>query len=187
MTYASSAELVSYLRLPAGTEDGTLLDLALAGADSAIDGYLDQSLVADSSETFYLNGDGSDVLRAPRFPLTAVTTLTVYPDGARESSSADVLVDGTGYRADLDKGLIYRIDGGVFTEGRQNISLVCAFGYDTIPAVVRVVACQVAARIYEVGMAENESAAGMSTTWVKGAGSLTVDERRALHRYRRSS
>jgi hypothetical protein len=184
MTYASSDELVAYLRIPAGVEDSTLLQVALEGADEAINGYIDQELLSGTATNEEHNGDGSDVLQLRHFPAIAIASITEWNPGFESGTSATL--DSTDYYAELHTGIVYRI-GSKWPEGRGTVKVTYTYGVEETPADVRIVALQVAARIYDVGMVENESVGGVSATYVKGAGSLTEDERRLLRRYRRTT
>jgi hypothetical protein len=108
--------------------------------------------------------------------------LDVYVD--RADVSPELLVLNTDYVVNYGSGVIDRIDGGVFTEGEQNIRAAYSYGYATVPADVRLVALQIAARIYETGIVKNEYVGGSSATYLEGAGQLNADERHALRRYR---
>jgi len=178
--FISSADLAAYTR--DDYLDSALALIALDAACEAVRGYVDQNLEAATSTDVWQDGDGSASLLLPVFPVTSVTAVTVYTD--KTDTAPEVLVLDTDYVVDSGPGMVHRIDGGVFTRGRQNVKLTYAAGYSVVPSDVRMVALQVAARIYEVGMVENDSAGGMSATYVKGAGALTVDEKHTLRRYR---
>lgn len=181
-TYASSAELGAYLRIT--DLDSTLATLALEAADEAIDSYLDQRLEAGTSTDARFDGNGTKYLALDHLPVNAVSSLTLY---TADLSSSETLVSGTDFILDSDRGVLHRYDGGVFTAGRQNVKATFTYGYATIPATVRAVALQVAARVYDVGQVEAESLGGYSATYVKGGAALTADERLALYPWRRSS
>ncbi len=178
--FISSADLAAYTR--DDYLESALALIAIDAACEAVRGYVDQELETATSTNVWQDGDGSASLLLPVFPVTSVTAVSVYTD--KTDTAPEVLVLDTDYVVDSGPGMVHRIDGGTFTRGRQNVKLTYAAGYATVPSDVRMVALQVAARIYEVGMVENDSAGGMSATYVKGAGSLTTDERHTLRRYR---
>lgn len=180
--FISSADLAAYLHIDVELE-GDLAVIALDAACERVRGYVDQPLDVTTDTDYWLNGNGAEALLLPRFPVTAVSALSVYTD--RTDTAPEVLVQNTDYVLDAEKGIATRIDGSCFTRGVQNIKVTYTHGSATVPSDARLVALQVAARIYEVGQVENESAGGVSQTYVQGAGNLTRDEKDVLRRYKR--
>jgi len=81
---------------------------------------------AYTTETEYLNGDGSDVIILNKLPVRTVTSL--YLDGSR-AFGADSLVDSSAIITnDLDKGLIY-LDGYLTPKGAGTVKIVYTAGY----------------------------------------------------------
>lgn len=180
-SFITGDELAAYI----GSDwplDSTLANLAVDGACEAVRGYVDQNVESTTETNAYLDGNGLDNMVLPHFPLISISALSVYVD--RTDTAPEVLVENTDYVVNYGRGIVSRIDGGVFTKGRQNIKLTYVYGNATVPADVRVVALQVASRIYEVGMVKSDSAGGVSATYVEGAGSLTGNEKDLLRRYR---
>jgi len=178
--FISSADLAAYT-----VNDSLNSDLAVIALDAACEsvrGHVDQALELTSVTDEWRDGNGTGSMLLP-FPLTALTSLVVYAD--RTDTAPDTLVANTDYVVNLTTGVVNRIDGGRFTLGRQNVKVSYSFGYVTVPSDARLVALQVAARIYEIGMVENESVGGVSQAYVKGAGQLTLDEKHALRRHRK--
>lgn len=181
--FISSDDLANYLHLDDETE--LLSGLALIALDAACErvrGFVGQPLDSTTDTNYWLDGNGQPRLVLPRFPVE-VSALSVYDD--RTDTDPEVLVLNTDYVVDEEAGIVTRIDGYVFERGAQNIKVTYTHGYATVPSDARLVALQVAARIYEVGQVENESVGGVSQTYVKGAGNLTLDEKDVLRRYRR--
>lgn len=179
--FITSADLLAYVVADALESD--LANIALDAACEVVRGYCDQLLETTTVTDGYLDGTGGSLLMLPAFPVTAIAALSVYAD--RTDTSPEVLVENTDYVLDGARGAVWRIDGGVFTAGRQNIKTTYTYGASTVPTDAQLVALQVAARIYAVGMTESESLGGVSITYVKGAGSLTQNEKDSLRRYRR--
>lgn len=181
MALATSDELVAYLRIVAGTEDSTLLQLALDGAERRVLEYTGQDALTTTTETdAYLDGTGVAGLQLPAYPVSDVAAVSVYSD--RTDTDPEVLVENTDYVWNGATGIVHRIDGGVFTRGRQNVKVTYTYGESSAPADVKVVVLQVASRIYDVGMTTQGSIGGVQETYVQGAGNLTRDEKDTLRR-----
>ena len=177
--FISSVDLAAYTVNDSLNSD--LAAIALDAACEAVRGYVDQGLETGTVTGGWLNGSGSKLLVLPVFPATC-SAVSVYSD--RSDTAPDVLVLNTDYVVDESRGVLERIDGGVFVKGRQNIEVTYAYGTDTVPSDARLVALQVAARIYVVGIVQSESTGGVSATYLEGGGTLNADERHALRRYR---
>ena len=182
MSLATSEEFVAYTRTPVGLDDSTLIQLSLDAAEEVILGYIGQELLTGTS-TVVVNGTGGLALFLPVFPVTSISSVKVRASSL-EASTEETLVSGTDYNADLTRGILWRIDGVPWVEGRGNVTVVLTSGYSSTPADAKLVCLQVASRIYELGQVESESTGSFSAQYVKGAGSLTRDEKQILYRYR---
>lgn len=182
--FISSADLSDYLKLPAGVIDEGLATIAVDAACQVVRDYVDQPLDGATVTDKYLDGTGTATLILPAFPVASVSSVVLYAD--RTDTSPDTLAVNVDYVEDLERGVLHRIDGDVWTEGRQNVKVTFVASYASVPSSIRLVALQVAARVYEVGMTKSASVAGVSETYVEGGGSLTDDEREVLRGYRRS-
>lgn len=181
--FISSEDLAAYTKID--TLDSLLAQIALDAACETVRGFCDQGLDEATSTDAWLDGTGSATIRLPRFPVSALTALAVSVD--RADAAPETLTENTDFVLNTETGVLTRIDGGVFYESPQSVKVSYTHGYSTVPSDARLVALQVAARIYELGMVENESVGGISATYVAGAGQLTDAEKDALYRYRRSS
>lgn len=166
-------------------EEG-LADIAIDSACQSVRDWCDQ-LVEATAVVDKVNGNDTAVLVLPHFPIISTTSLKMYGDGQLVASSEEILVDGTDYVMDAASGIVERVDDGVWTRGTRNIVWTGTYGHDPVPTTVRLVALQIAARIYDEGMAVSESAGTYSGTFSGDAGQLSDREKRALHRYRKSS
>jgi hypothetical protein len=182
MALATSDELVAYMRTPVGIDDSTLAQLALDAATEVILGYVGQEILTGTSSVV-VDGTGTTGLFLPVFPVTAITSVKVRASSL-EASTEETLVSGTDYTADLTRGILWRVDGVPWTEGKGNVTVVLTSGFSSTPADVKIVCLQVANRIYEIGQVESESTGSWSGQYVKGAASLTQDEKQILYRYR---
>jgi hypothetical protein len=183
--FISSADLAAYTKIGEASLDSDLALIALDSGCQAVRNFCAQPLDQATDTDVWLDGNGAARIRLPRFPVSDIASLVVYTD--RTDTAPETLVENTDYVWDGETGIVTRIDGYVFPASAQNIKITYTHGSATVDASARLVALQVAARVYEVGMVENESLGGVSTTWVKGAGQLTPDEKHALHHLRRSS
>lgn len=180
--FISSEDLAAYVKADELGLEPNLALIALDAACSAVRGYIDQNAESTTVTDGWLDGTGTCRMLLPQFPIVSISALSVYVD--RADTNPEILVENTDYVLNYESGILDRIDGGVFYSGEQNIKLSYVYGYSTVPADVRLVALQVAARIYETGIVKNESVAGVSATYMDGAGQLNRDERYALRRYR---
>lgn len=178
--FITSADLASYTQNDA--LDSGLAIIALDAASQAVRAYCDQDLDVTTYTSRWLNGKGTRHLVLPNFPINTITALTAYT--LRDDASPESLTENVDYVLDYKTGVITRIDGGVFANDRQNVSVSYTYGKASIASDIRLVALQVAARIYEVGIVTNESNGGQSATYMEGAGQLNRNEKDALRRYR---
>lgn len=181
--FISSADLSAYLSN--SQLDSLLAQIALDAACEAVRGYCDQNLETTTETALFLDGLGSKQLRLPAFPVVTLTELVVY--AGRDDASPTTLVENTDYVLNYRTGVLTRIDGELFPNAPQSVKATFTYGSDTVPSDARLVALQVAARIYDIGMVANETVGGVSTTYAATGGQLTLDEKRALYRYRASS
>lgn len=178
--FISSADLAAYIK--EDSVDDALATIAIDAACERVRGYVHQELGATSVVDEWIDGTGTSVLFLDAMPVNNVTAVSASLD--RTDTLPETLVLNTDYVVKSKHGIIKRIDGGVFPYGAQNIKVSYDYGSATVPSDARLVALQVAARIYDVGQIENESLGGMSATYVAGAGNLTPDEKDMLRRYR---
>lgn len=182
LPWISSADLQHYLRLPDGSIDEDTADIALDGACQVVRDYCDQNLETTVVTDALVDGSDIDELVLPNFPIqpgeSSEPTVTIYADGT--------LVDEAAYDVDLDSGIVTKNDGSVWNLGTKNVKVSYTYGYDVVPASVRLMSLQVAIRIYEFGMYQRETVGALTADYVIGAGSLTELEKEALYPYRRN-
>lgn len=178
--FISSADLSAYLR--DDNPDTNLTAIALDAGCERVRGYCNQDLGTASVVDEWQDGSGTGLLFLPVMGVTAVPTVMTYLD--RTDTAPATLTLNTHYVLKGKTGVLMRIDGEVFPQGGQNIKVSYDYGVATVPADARLVALQVAARIYAVGQAVSESVGGISVNYVEGAGNLTRDEKDTIRRYR---
>ena len=190
--FVGTEDLGNYLRLELDDTD----DLGVIAVNAACDtvrSYLGQQVDLVSGDAVNLDGSGTDALLLPELPVVEITSVTTYDADGNDEEPLTVDEDyriGTG-------GILWRIPRyNVWPLGHANIAVVYSHGYDTsissgsgdcyggVPSDIRLIAVQLAARIYDIGMVQQEAAGSWSATYVGGAGQLNDYEMRALDRWR---
>lgn len=177
--FISTGDLAAYVK--ESSLDSELAIIATDAACSSVRAFVHQNVELTTATDAWVDGTGTARVLLPHFPLTSISALSVYAD--RTDTSPEVLVENTDYVLNYGSGVLDRIDGGTFDQGEQNVKATYVYGASTVPADIRLVALQVAARIYETGIVKNEYVGGVSATYLEGAGQLNADERRALRSY----
>jgi hypothetical protein len=183
MAYASGAELRLFLRHaePFTAEEQDQAELLLDLATGAIDEETGQSLEL-STDTVLLDADGGRKLILPRWPVTAVASVTLTDTG-------DVLVHG----ADRDytwsaSGILYR-RGACWPCGPQTVEVVHTAGHTTVPPGPKRVALRLAAQAWPNpgGVLASETLGDHAVSYATPAEagmSLSADDKRTLGLYR---
>ena len=141
----------------------------LAQAESIVDGYAGRPLES-ASYTIEVDGHGGDTIRVGRWPITAVTSVTV--DGDVWTVDVDYKWRPDGRFVALGAGLSYdpytKSMGGYWPVGTQNIELVFTAGYVTPPFGYVPIAIQIAKRLYTEGAGTAASPDGIVQQSVGG-------------------
>jgi hypothetical protein len=153
-----------------GLEPGPTTDAALEAACDVVRDYVSQQLDLVEDDVITIHGTGTRALLLPELPVNAVTTVTV--NGA-------ALTDWT---VDSD-GLLWRNSPGWWERGFQYV-VTYDHGYETVPAILKRVACQLAAAAVRPAGVKAESAGPFSVTYDEGDGLalLSVLNRRIVKR-----
>lgn len=173
--FISKSDLASYLRYPSSSMDDTLANLAVVTASQAVVDFLQQEL-EPTDAVLTLGGSGLDTMFLPFTPVTEVTELDI----------GGTIIDAEDYELNEDDGTIVYADH-IFPQGRRNVKISLTYGYDEVPSTIKLVALQVASRIYEMGIVTTESVGGSSEGVMEGGGTLNHIEKIALSGYRRLS
>lgn len=178
MAFALPTELGAFLHIEIDSED-VAANLALDAATSVIEDYIGQRILSpEQPEDIRLNGTGDRLLLLPGQPCS-VAEVTVI-----EGDEEVVLEDEVDYYLDGQAGILYRLDG-VWELGKGNIRVSITIGREEVPAALKMVAIQIAARLWDQGLAASESMNGYSITYASQAGvGLTDYEKQILDLYR---
>lgn len=170
MAYATPTELAQWMGLP--SVDQARAQLKLDVATGLVEDEIGQSLVLGST-TDNLDGTGSNSLVLSRWPVTAVTSVTV--DGV-------ALVAGEDYKWER-AGILTRI-GGVWGCD-EKITVVYTAGYDPIPPSVKGLVLELAAGSWSAtGGKKSERIGDYQVAWAREGMSLSTADKKALGRYR---
>lgn len=183
LPFISNTDLENYLGLT------TDVDKAAIAADSACDiirKTLDQALDFVADDEVLLDSEGLDYLLLPELPVYSVSSLT-GPGGSE-------LVQGTAFVLDRESGSLRTKNlTSRFLKGRQIYTAVYTHGYvsdadapglpaDAIewPSSLRMVALQLASRIYDQGIVSSESVGGVSMSYAAAESMVLTDRERSL-------
>lgn len=118
---------------------------AIEEATAVIRNYCNQSIGASLSETFLMDGRGTDKLFLPELPVNEIESVKV--DGVELDSAQYALAEN---------GILWRL-GGVWTKGARNIEVVYSYGYSDIPADIVGVCYRSAARVYQAQLKASQT------------------------------
>lgn len=196
--FISRTDLENYLEYEVNPDKAAI---ALDSACSQIRSISDQKLEYVENDVVALNGSGSDTLLLPEIPVYSVGSVVYHPG----RGAADVtLVEGTDWVLDKVDGSISTAYLGspqytwyqTFFRGRQNYTVTYTHGYvsdasvsglppdvQEWPSDLRLVALQLATRIYEQGIVASESVGSVSASYAVVEGILvSAGERDILER-----
>lgn len=178
MAIALPSELGAYLHIVLDNDD-VAANLALEAATAVVEDYIQQRILSpDEPEEVRINGSGHPTLLLPGSPCS-VTEVAVI-----EGDEEVILEEETDYYLDSAAGILYRLDGD-WESGKGNIKVTLTIGREEIPPALKMVVIQMAARVWDQGLAASESMNGYTVTYGNQAGiGLTEYERAILDLYR---
>lgn len=137
--FVSVEELGEYLGQ--NLTDSAKAQIAVESACDIVRSLTEQVLNEILSDSIKLDGTDTDALLLPQQPVTSIIEV---------SDGATVLVADDDYKLD-DNGVLLKPWPGVWTKGRQNISVTYNHGYpqSVFPDDLRAVALDIAARIFQ--------------------------------------
>ena len=134
----------TYLKVTGATLDTPLTALA-EEAEGYVKDYLNRD-IESATYTEYYDGSGRSLLTLNQYPITTLTSVSVY-DSADETW--DLLVLGTDYdRSAIRSHAIY-LDGYTFVKGIENYKVVYIGGYTTVPKKIQLVCKKVMKILYD--------------------------------------
>jgi hypothetical protein len=101
---------------------------ALQDASDFVRQYTSQVITVVEDDSFDLDGPGRPGLLLPQVPVIEVCSVAILD---AQGTAGDDL-DETAYRVDR-AGILWRMDGGVWTAGPANIRVVYDHGYAVVP------------------------------------------------------
>jgi hypothetical protein len=183
MAYATTEEFRLYVKHddPFTTQEQDTAALLLDLATGAVDDEIGQSLEL-STDPVLLDGSGTRKLVLPRWPVTAVSEVTLADTG-------EVLVHGKGEGYTWSAaGLLFR-QGGCWPCDPQAVSLMLTAGHATAPAGVKRIVLRLAGGSWlnTAGALSAETLGDHSATYATPADAgieLSETDKRALGVYR---
>ena len=122
------------------TGDDALIVRLLANAEQAIYKFLNRPALMSTPFTITINGNGRNRISVPYYPLSALTSVTVYnrntqyPPGYTQPTVFPSSAYTFGTEDDADSRWVYIIGGGYyFLKGVKNVVIVGTGGYATPP------------------------------------------------------
>lgn len=172
--FITPTELQVYLSLPANNMDDQLAMIAIEAACQVVRDEL-RFEVTPETKTLLLTGNGTSFITLP-LPLIELDTVTVFePDGTEVTEEID-------YHADSNQ---IEWPDNYFTHRENGVRVLGTWGWEDPNGTVKIVALQVAARIYELGISTADNVGGVSATSIGGAGQLNELEKTVLYPLRR--
>lgn len=160
--------------------------IALDAACDEVRKVAEQDLDFVADDEVLLGSDGGETMLLPEMPVYAVESV--------EGPSGNVLVPGTDYVLDRETGALQTKKIGLkFLKGRQNYTVVYTHGYvsdssveglpsdvQEWPSALRIVALQLAVRIYDQQLVKEETVGGYSATYSSDEAIVLTDRERDL-------
>lgn len=172
--FISSTDLADY------REQAVDNDLAAIAIDSACQIVRDevaQGIDRVTDDVVDLDSEGTDRLLLPEGPVESVTSVEL-------NSTGTPLVEGTDFYLDKENdSLVMKSSSLRFLKGRQLYKVTYTHGLATVPSSVRLVALNLAARIYDQQLVKQESVGGSQTVYAASDPiGLTPAETSVLHK-----
>lgn len=145
-----------------GTDEDSRLDRLITAASLAIAEEIGRD-IGSASGSEYFDGNGSRVMVMPRWPISAVASVSI--DGVSVSASASPQTGGVGYFFDNTRIML---NGWVFTKGIKNILISYTAGHSTLPGNV------VQAAILTVAAMRNSQSIDPNAASINVPGAISV-------------
>lgn len=141
----SLATLRGYLDVANSDQDGRLTEM-INWMSAEVCNYCNRTFAKTTYTNIYLDGDGSDTLLLPNYPIVSVSDLR---DDVDRDFGEDSIIDAEDYMPIADEGIIQLEGDLVFSRGKKNIRVSFVAGYDTIPYDVQHAVLEWAATIWK--------------------------------------
>lgn len=136
-------------------EADTMLDMARTSAQKRIESYCGRRFLT-ATRTYYLDGNSTDLLLLPDYPITSITSVVNNIQAPRDwtvtalSSDYYQIYNDHSTMHDEGKHSVQRIDGGVWSAGKNNWRVIAVTGYaaTSIPEDLHWAGVELAAHIY---------------------------------------
>lgn len=154
--FISSTDLADYRKQ---VVDDDLAAIAVDSACQIVRDALGQAVDLVTDDEVDLDSPGTEALLLPELPVIAVSEVTLNGTGTPLVVGTDVLVDQEA------GALVMKARGVRFLKGRQLYHVKYTHGSDTVPPSVRVVALNLAARLYDQQLVKQESVGGYQAVY----------------------
>lgn len=104
----------------------SLVEDLIEQASDTIDTYCERDFALHEAVTERLDGNGRERIRLAGHPLVSVTSVTL----------GSTPLDSASYEVRSGAGILERIDRGVWSAGRRNLTIVYTYGFTTPPAAI---------------------------------------------------
>ncbi|HET8684980.1 MAG TPA: hypothetical protein VFM54_24370 [Micromonosporaceae bacterium] len=177
----TTEELRRYLGYPSfDAEQAARAQMLLDDAQALIEGPRGAGQKLElSTDTVTLDGTGTDRLLLPRWPVTAMVSVTVTED----DETVQVLVDEVDYTWSA-AGILTRV-GGLWPREPRSVAVVYTPGYSTMPSNIKRICRRLAASAWRNTAGATVQEIGDSRVrWAAPGGELTTGELEELAAYR---
>ena len=172
--FISSTDLADYRKQ---VVDNDLAAIAIDSACQIVRDELGQGVDRVTGDIVDLDSDGTDTLLLPEGPVESVSAVVLNSTGTPLTPGTDVLLD-----KERD-ALVMKSKGRKFLKGRQLYKVTYTHGIATVPSSVRLVALNLAARVYDQQLVQQESVGGYQAVYAASDPiGLTEAEKSVLHR-----
>lgn len=176
MSLVTLAKYKEYLNITDANKDTQINDLASAVEKRVLD-YLNRNLESATYQNELYNGNGYNWLILDNFPITAITSISVYDGYYNNAEVWTTLVLGTNYERKLIEDEKVTLDGYTFVKNTKNYKVTYTAGYTTIPSSIQN-ACKELLKITWDNSPLNQNRLGFTTVSDSAGGSsvaLTID------------
>jgi uncharacterized phiE125 gp8 family phage protein len=189
MNLTTTAKIKSHIGIPsADTSKDSKIATIISGVSAFFEGQCARSFEYKSYSA-KLNGNGTDELMLPQYPIHQVTEIIV------DDVEIDIDAEVAAKTLDIDQetGILYRTSG--WSAGKRNIEITFTAGYTEseesgdvgpIPADLELAVTRMVARIYERSTAEGVSSVSPQSYSVNYMENVDADILATIARYQKT-